>query len=449
MKHVAQLAIPPILRQPLVGTITSGLALLTLAVAWLPGVQPRATNAASAAVVAVILVAGVILAYQFPIHIGYRHKVEVNTVPLFLMAARVPPALAATAAGLGILVAELAVRSRRGSYLSDIGTAAGRFVIVTMAGALVAHLPTGGGPWAILPLVGAALTMGIGDILTLPLVLVPMSGDPVLQIIRDGLRESADVEGAQYIVGLLGALAGAEQPWVLILLGVPTVLVYLAFKSAREMHQGTHLLLERIADTIDLRDPYTGGHSRRVMTLTSRVLQELQITGESAPLVVTAARLHDIGKIGVPDHILNKTGPLTAEEWAILQLHPEQGADLLRDFPGFAHGVAVVRHHHERWDGAGYPHHLKERAIPLGARIVAVVDSYDAMTSDRPYRPGLSPKTAAEILRAGRGTQWDPEIVDAFLRVIAQELDDSATPRLKLVPTREEDSESGPTALPA
>lgn len=153
-------------------------------------------------------------------------------------------------------------------------------------------------------------------------------------------------------------------------------------------------------------------------------------TGVAAAIVLIAARLHGLGKLGVPDLILHKTGPLTAEEWAVLRLHPAQGADLLRDYPGFAHGAEVVRHHHENWDGSGYPLRLKGRDIPLGARIIAVIDSYDAMTSDRPYRPARGARVAAEILRQGRGTQWDPETVDALLRVIADELERDNAPRL-------------------
>src|SRR3954451_12545761 len=125
------------LTQPRVGIVTAGLAVLTLTVAWLPGVRSTDIDTGAQAVIAIILVAGVVLAYQFPLHIGYHFKIEVNTVPLYLMAVLLPPPRAATAAGLGILVAELAVRARRGSYPSDIRTAAGLFVIVILLGSFV------------------------------------------------------------------------------------------------------------------------------------------------------------------------------------------------------------------------------------------------------------------------------------------------------------------------
>jgi HD-GYP domain-containing protein (c-di-GMP phosphodiesterase class II) len=173
---------------------------------------------------------------------------------------------------------------------------------------------------------------------------------------------------------------------------------------------------------VDLRDPYTGGHSRRVTAYCKRILQELGVHGPEVELILSAARVHDIGKIGIPDAVLNKPGPLTAEERALMEQHPVLGANLLRRYPDFARGVALVRHHHESWDGRGYPDGLKTTEIPFGARVMAVADSYDAMTSDRPYRRGMPVHTAAQILREGRGRQWDAQVVDAFLRTIADQL---------------------------
>jgi len=112
--------------------------------------------------------------------------------------------------------------------------------------------------------------------------------------------------------------------------------------------------------------------------------------------------------------------------------HPDKGAELLARYPDFHRGAEIVRHHHEAWDGSGYPYHLRERDIPLGSRVIAVADSYDAMTSDRPYRKGMTPTQAARILRDGRGKQWDGSIVDAFLRVIADQLEEES-PVLRLV----------------
>jgi HD domain len=130
--------------------------------------------------------------------------------------------------------------------------------------------------------------------------------------------------------------------------------------------------------------------------------------------------VHDIGKIGIPDAILYKPGRLDELERKIMEDHPIRGADLLKRHGDFARGVDIVRHHHESWDGNGYPDRLKGTAIPFGARVIAVADSFDAMTSDRPYRRGMPPPTAATILRTGRGQQWETSVVDALLKGLAE-----------------------------
>ncbi|MCZ7567308.1 MAG: HD-GYP domain-containing protein [Ardenticatenaceae bacterium] len=191
------------------------------------------------------------------------------------------------------------------------------------------------------------------------------------------------------------------------------------------MQASTQQLLESLADTVDLRDPYTGGHSRRVTAFCQGMLRELGISGHEADLIIAAARVHDIGKIGIPDEILRKPGKLTPEEWAIMSAHSARGAELLARYGDFARGAGIVRHHHERWDGQGYPDGLKEFEIPFGARVIAVADSFDAMTSDRPYRRGMSGAQAVSILRKECGRQWDASIVDAFLRCIAAQHESS------------------------
>jgi hypothetical protein len=402
--------------QPLVAWLLSGLALAGVGGAWL--IEGRPVVPAVQVFVALVLLAGVVAAYRFPIHIGLRRKVEMSTVPLYLLAVLVPHvALAATAAGLGILAGELMVRRQRGNYYSDVLTNTARWLVIVLAGALVGHQPGGDGAAHLL---GAALVMGVGELLTYPLLLAPVTGESPFTVLRDAVGESTAVEATQYLLGLLGALAVEAQIWALGLLVLPTALVYLAFKSAKEMRSGTREVLEHLADTVDLRDPYTGGHSRRVAGYTMRILEELNVTGPEADLIVAAARVHDIGKIAIPDAVLKKTGRLTPEEEALMQTHPDRGAEVLARYPDFARGVAIVRHHHERWDGGGYPLGLKETVIPFGARVVAVADSYDAMTSDRPYRAAMAPEVAITILRNGRGQQWDPQVVDAFLRAVPE-----------------------------
>lgn len=169
-----------------------------------------------------------------------------------------------------------------------------------------------------------------------------------------------------------------------------------------------------LVDVVELRDPYTAGHSRRVATTARLLALHLDLTTEEADLIESAGRVHDIGKLAIDPMILIKDGRLTAEEWAETRRHPGLGADVVRRFSAYQHASHLVRHHHERWDGGGYPDGLAGAAIPLGARILAVADTFDAVTSDRPYRPGRSPEQALAILRDGAGSQWDAGVVAAM-----------------------------------
>jgi HD-GYP domain-containing protein (c-di-GMP phosphodiesterase class II) len=146
-----------------------------------------------------------------------------------------------------------------------------------------------------------------------------------------------------------------------------------------------------------------------------RLADALQLAGEGRRHLEFAAVLHDVGKLGLPDTVLGKPGPLSSEEWASMRQHPEIGRQVLEGVAFLAPVLDIVATHHERWDGQGYPGRLAGAAIPLAARIIAVADAYDAMTTDRPYRPALPEATARAELERGRGGQFDPQIVDAFL----------------------------------
>lgn len=173
---------------------------------------------------------------------------------------------------------------------------------------------------------------------------------------------------------------------------------------------------------LDLKDLNTGVHSTRLAEWGMRVGQELGIPEESLHELEMAAVVHDIGKIGVPDAILNKQGKLTDDERAVMNKHPEYGWGVLRLFPALKQTSLITLHHHESFDGAGYPGKLRGSEIPLGARIVTVIDSFDAMVSDRPYRKGLPPAEAKRRLIESSGTQFDPEVVNCFLKIVDSEL---------------------------
>ena len=176
-------------------------------------------------------------------------------------------------------------------------------------------------------------------------------------------------------------------------------------------------IVRALTSAIDAKDPYTCGHSDRVARVAVRLAEELGCDAKTLNTLYLAGLLHDIGKIGVNDAVLHKAGKLSDDEYAHIKQHVNIGHRILNDLAKLEDVLPVVLHHHESWDGGGYPHRLATQRIPLPARIVAVADAFDAMSSDRPYRKGMPDEKVEEILRAGAGQQWDPEVVDAFFRV--------------------------------
>ncbi|HKA27143.1 MAG TPA: HD-GYP domain-containing protein, partial [Gaiellaceae bacterium] len=175
--------------------------------------------------------------------------------------------------------------------------------------------------------------------------------------------------------------------------------------------------VETLNATVDARDPYTAGHSQRVQEIALSVARELGVVGRDLDAIGHAGLFHDIGKLGVPDAILTKPAKLTAQEYELMKQHPSDGAEIVAKFGRLRDAVPLIRHHHERWDGRGYPDRLAADSIPLGAAIVGLADAWDAMTTDRPYHRALEPAEAQAELRRHRGTQFAPMVVDAFFRV--------------------------------
>jgi len=175
-------------------------------------------------------------------------------------------------------------------------------------------------------------------------------------------------------------------------------------------------IVRALTSAIDAKDPYTCGHSDRVARVAVRLAEELGCDAEALNTTYLSGLLHDVGKIGISDSVLRKPGKLTDEEYEHIKTHSDIGHRILRDLVKLEDVLPVVLHHHESWDGGGYPNQLDAERIPLLARIVAVADSFDAMGSDRPYRKGMPDEKIDQIFRSGAGQQWDPEVIDAFFR---------------------------------
>jgi putative nucleotidyltransferase with HDIG domain len=172
-----------------------------------------------------------------------------------------------------------------------------------------------------------------------------------------------------------------------------------------------------LISAIDAKDNYTHGHSERVARVSMCLAERLHLPKAEVNTIYLGGLLHDIGKIGVDDAVLNKPGPLTPEEFDKIKQHPQLGYDILCGVRQLDRILPIVLHHHEAWDGSGYPHGLKSDETPLLARVTAVADAFDAMSSDRPYRRGMPDEKLDAIFREGAGRQWDPMVIDAFFDV--------------------------------
>ncbi len=179
---------------------------------------------------------------------------------------------------------------------------------------------------------------------------------------------------------------------------------------------------------LDAREHEVSNHSQRVVRYTLAIARRLGLAEKELPAIGRGALLHDIGKIGIPDAILSKPGKLTEEEWVVMRTHPQIGHDILRAIPFLGLPAEIVLSHQERFDGKGYPRGLAGEAVPLGARIFAIADTYDAITSDRPYRKKQAPEAARAEMQRCSGTQFDPACVEPFLTITTPELEELARP---------------------
>ena len=188
-------------------------------------------------------------------------------------------------------------------------------------------------------------------------------------------------------------------------------------ESSRQVEQNLLDTIETLNAAVEARDPYTAGHSQRVRRVALAVGRELGLSAPQLGTLATAALFHDIGKIGIPDSVFTKAGTLDPREAAIMREHVERGAEIVAKVSSFEGAVAAIRHHHERWDGLGYPDGLAGGEIPLEAAIIGLADAWDAMTTHRPYAVGQTLNEAMMQIRSGRGKQFSPAVADAFFEV--------------------------------
>jgi putative nucleotidyltransferase with HDIG domain len=176
-------------------------------------------------------------------------------------------------------------------------------------------------------------------------------------------------------------------------------------------------LVLAFANALDAKSPWTMGHSERVSSLSLAIAKEMQFNEDDMEMLKIGSLLHDIGKLGTYDIILEKTEPLTEKEWELIKMHPVKGADILNPVGQLRKVIPIIKYHHERFDGTGYPEGLKDQDIPLSARILCVADTFDALIADRPYKRAMEREQACAYVKQEAGTHFDPDVVKAFLRV--------------------------------
>lgn len=365
------------------------------------------------------------LAERFSVNLTHHTHISLNTAVYVAMLLIVPWSAVGLLAMIAISCAKLVRRDRHNLFLPELLFNIGQGTLFVAAGALcygmISQLlpsPVVGTSGSLPAVAASAIVM---HLVNTGLVAVPgaeQTRTSAWRIWRLSLQLDLLPHLVLSIVGVLAAIVIQNDPLVLPLVLLPGVLLQRAVNQSIQLRRETRKALASLVEIIELRDPYTAGHSRRVAETAHAISVALGLTPEEADLIESAGRVHDLGKVAVDPHVLMKTSKLDDNEWQQMQKHPEYSADVVAQFAAYQEGTALVRAHHERFDGLGYPDGLAGEAIPLGARILAVADTFDALTSDRPYRKGMPLERAIAILREGAGTQWDPKVVEAFLGLL-------------------------------
>lgn len=374
---------------------------------------------------ALVVLTGLSVATEFasvPLRSGGRFSMA--TVPHVATILLVPAPFGAVSIGLSVLVEQLV---RRVTPLKLTFNVAGMVLTASAAswamGFTGSIWQAGSNSHSLLlpaPLaVVAVIYFGVNAALT-GIVLAIVEQRPLRSVVQQS-RSTLIAEIAATAMGAQYALIWTIDPLLVIVIGIPAWVIAQSFGYIHRLDSETRASVRSLAEIIDHRDPTTYDHSSRVAVNAVRLARAIGLPEPEVELVEQAAAVHDVGKIGVPDRVLLKPGPLDAAEQESMRRHSELGSRILTGFQLFRPGAAIVRHHHEHWDGRGYPDGLAGEAIPIGARVVAVVDAFDAMTSHRPYRRALAQDEALRRIAEGAGQQWDPRIVAVFLELQVSE----------------------------
>ena len=285
-------------------------------------------------------------------------------------------------------------------------------------------------------LLGAGVYFGLNLVLASALVAI-RTGNRFREVIASDLGAFVSLLAVAPVGWLMARaylLPGAGW-WTTLLFGLPLFTTRVAYQRFVEMREMFTQTIGALAEAVDKRDPFTSKHSQRVRTISVDIGRVLRVSAGELEALEWGGLLHDVGKIGVPDNVLLKQGKLTREERITMNAHPVLGAQIIGPVDRLAPELPVIRHHHEWYNGSGYPDRLMGDEIPRLARILHVADAFEAMTADRPYRKALSSHQALAELRKFAGVQFDPEIVDAFVKTSwADDARDAEEPDLRPIP---------------
>lgn len=410
---------------------TTGLALISLA---LPP-QWSASWTAWAPPVLLLALSGLILEFV-EVPTPYNGTLSVSGVAHVAIILLAPAPWGALVVGVAVLVHQVVIRKDPSKLIFNVANHVATVSVATFAVGLIGPpqelLTSRAVSLGYVAALVAALTYYVVNVGLTTVVVTIATGRRFGYVLRTNNRSTILPDLAAETLGVLLAASVYLMPAWVVLLGLPTAVIARSLQIIRRLERETIEAVETLADSIDDRDPTTYHHSERVSLYALALARAMDVDDGLVDLIGLAARVHDLGKMGVTDAVLMKPGALTAVEADRMHEHPEIGARILRRYQLYQNGAELVRAHHERWDGGGYPDGLAGEKIPLGARIIAVADGFDAMTSDRPYRTGMHPLTAVDELRHGAGSQWDPVAVAHFVRLLtdrAAELPDTVALR--------------------
>lgn len=403
-------------RQILAGFWIAGALAAAYAVAW--PLLHRGSLSISLGVL--VLIAFATVADLFPVTFDAGYEITVSNV--FLIGAiviyREQPGTATVIAMLSVLIWQLITRRPWYKLLTNVALPA----TAVSAGSLILSII----PWSdhFHMVAGTSLMLFVYfvlDTVPLTLLLAALDGRPVrVAYVSNYSSIVLELIGIE-LFGLIFYLAWDDSPWLSALFIVPTVILRQAYFQVERLRTDSIRALSAISDVIENRDRMTHDHTQNVSNYARRLAERLGLSTDAVWQVTVAGQLHDLGKIAIRDDILFKPGKLTDQEMALMREHCTVGFDILKQFSNLEPVARLVRAHHERYDGGGYPDGVGGAELPVGAAIVAVADAFDAMRSDRPYRKGMPLEKCLEILKQGLGTQWHPVVGATFIQMLLED----------------------------